>query len=161
MPKGDVSQREISRTGSVVTYEGRKQAFENTKAKEEIEARQIDLAINEENRLRNTEMTKTQNEKVEDAKELVAADAKLKAEAAAKEAAKAQKEAEDAERAAKTPEQRLQADWPEKHKELATYITALGEVRGGLLIPDQKKAKNILKSYGFKVFKESGSKRRF
>lgn len=51
----------------------------------------------------------------------------------------------------KTPEQALRDDWPSKHKQIAPYITILGKVRGGLRPSDQKKAKKILKSYGFEV----------
>ena len=102
----------------------------------------------------------TQEEKVEEAKALLAADERAKADAAKKESDKVQAAAEKAERDAKTPQQRLQDDWPKKHREIAAFVTINGEVRGNLLIPDQQKAKKILKSYGFKVFKESGSKRK-
>ena len=88
--------------------------------------------------------------RVEEARVLLAAVAKEKADESARAAAKAKADAEAAERAALTPEQRLGADWPEKHKVLAPYITELGKVRGGLNLPDQAKAKEILKGYGIR-----------
>ena len=103
--------------------------------------------------------SKVTDTKLDDAKALVAADAQAKADAAADTKAKADAELKKAERAARTPEQNLQHDWPKKHEELAPFITQLGKVRGGLLIPDQNKAKKILKGYGFKKFKLSGTNR--
>ncbi|KPK42753.1 MAG: hypothetical protein AMJ65_07205 [Phycisphaerae bacterium SG8_4] len=48
-----------------------------------------------------------------------------------------------------TPEQKLAADWPAKHKQLAPYITELGRIRTGLKPSAIEKAKDILKNYGF------------
>ena len=89
--------------------------------------------------------------KLDEAKALVDADAKAKAKASAKDAEKAKADAEAAEMAALTPVQRLQKDWPNKHRVLAPYITELGKVRGGLNIQEGKEAVRILKDYGFKV----------
>ena len=89
--------------------------------------------------------------RVEEAGVLLAAVSKEKADDSARAAAKAKADAEAAERAALTPEQRLGADWPEKHKVLAPFITELGKVRGGLNLPDQAKAKEFLKSYGIRA----------
>jgi len=89
--------------------------------------------------------------KIEEARALLEADAKEKADKSAKAAAKAKADAKAAERAAKTPEQRLLDDWDAKHTELAPFITQLGRVRGGLNLPDQEKAKKILRGYGIRV----------
>lgn len=48
-----------------------------------------------------------------------------------------------------TPDQALREDWPSKHAKLAPYITENGRMRGGLSPSDQKKAQEILRSYGF------------
>ena len=87
----------------------------------------------------------------EQTKEQKAEEEKLAKDEEARAAAKAKADAEAAERAALTPEQRLGADWPEKHKVLAPFITELGKVRGGLNLPDQAKAKEFLKSYGIRA----------
>ena len=50
----------------------------------------------------------------------------------------------------KTPDQALREDWKEKHALLAPYITETGKMRGGIRPSQQKKAKKILKFYGFK-----------
>lgn len=49
----------------------------------------------------------------------------------------------------KTPDQALRDDWPAKHKQLAPYITLKGTMRTNLKPSDQKKARAILRSYGF------------
>ena len=93
----------------------------------------------------------TKEESLDEARALVEADAREKAEKSEQAAAKAKADAEAAERAAKTPEQRLLDDWEAKHTVLAPYITQLGRVRGGLNLPDQEKAREILKGYGIKA----------
>lgn len=95
---------------------------------------------------------KAEEKRIADARKLLAAEAREKAEASELAAAKAKSDAEAAELAALTPEQRLGKDWPDKHVVLAPYITQTGKVRGGLNIPDQEKARKILKGYGFKVW---------
>jgi len=94
---------------------------------------------------------KAHDKAVEEAKAEFAAEAQEKADKSAAAAAKAKADAEAAERAAKTPEQRLLDDWEKTHTVLAPFITQLGRVRGGLNLPDQAKAKEILKGYGFRV----------
>ena len=49
----------------------------------------------------------------------------------------------------RTPGQKLAADWPKKHNELAPFITAKGTVRGGLTQSQQAQARKILAGYGF------------
>lgn len=81
------------------------------------------------------------------------AEAKAKAEESAEAADKAAVEAEKAALAALTPEQRLAEDWKKDgiRQEIAPLVTELGQVRGGLNLPEQAKAKEILRKYGFKI----------
>ena len=51
----------------------------------------------------------------------------------------------------KTPEQAFKDDWKANHHKLAVYITQKGKMRGGLKPSDQIKAREILKSYGFRT----------
>ena len=51
----------------------------------------------------------------------------------------------------KTPDMALRDDWVENHARLAPYITETGKIRGGIKPSMIKKAKKLLRHYGFKV----------
>ena len=61
--------------------------------------------------------------------------------------AQAEQEAVEAQNTANAL-QALHDDWPAKHKQIAPYITQSGKVRGGIPLADQKRGREILRSYG-------------